>query len=98
MGSLESQLGRDVAQSYGGPSSFKSPSSTADRPVDPEDDLSANEDEGGLEPTSLATADAGYELDGDDDDLLDLGIQLGKMRITERIGGFFRPKLAQEVC
>ena len=38
------------------------------------------------------------ENDGnDDDDLLDLGIQLGKMRITERIGGFFRPKISQEV-
>lgn len=42
--------------------------------------------------------DAAYEVDGEDDDLLDLGIQLGKMRITERIGGFFRPKISEEVC
>ncbi len=50
-----------------------------------------------LEPTLLAVEDAAYDVDGNDDDLLDLGIQLGKMRITERIGGFFRPKISQEV-
>lgn len=50
-----------------------------------------------LEPSPLASVDAAYEVDGDDDDLLDLGIQMGKMRITERIGGFFRPKISQEV-
>lgn len=41
--------------------------------------------------------DAAYEVDGEDDDLLDLGISLGKMRITERIGGFFRPRISEEV-
>lgn len=50
-----------------------------------------------MEPSPLASVDAAYEVDGDDDDLLDLGIQMGKMRITERIGGFFRPKISQEV-
>lgn len=46
----------------------------------------------------MAVEDAAYdEVDGDDDKLLDLGISLGKMRITERIGGFFRPKISQEV-
>jgi hypothetical protein len=85
VGSLERLLERDVAKN-----------STA-LPDDEEDDLPANEDEKDLEPTPLAVVDAAYEVDGEDDDLLDLGIQLGKMRITERIGGFFRPKISQEV-
>ena len=55
-------------------------------PDDAEDDLPANEDEKDLEPTPLATADAAYDDDGDDDDILDLGIRLGKTRITERTG------------
>ncbi len=68
-------------------------------PNDDEDDIPANEDEKDLEPTPLAVVDAAYDVDGggEDDDLLDLGILMGKMRITERIGGFFRPKISQEV-
>lgn len=101
VGSLERLLERDVAKSAATASSnISSPLPSLDRalPDDSEDDLSPNEDEKDLEPTPLATDDAAYGDDGEDDDLLDLGIQLGKMRITERIGGFFRPKIAQEVC
>ena len=101
VGSLERLLERDVAKSSaGGLGGVGSPPPSQDRalPDDAEDDLPANEDEKDLEPTPLATVDAAYGDDGDDDDLLDLGIQLGRMRITERIGGFFRPKIAQEVC
>ena len=54
------------------------------------------EDERNLEPTPLAISDAVYDDDADDD-LLDLGIQLGRLRLTERVGGFFRPKLSGEV-
>lgn len=94
VGSLERLLERDVAKnaaqhSTSGPSQ--------DSALPDEDDLPANEDEKDLEPTPLAVVDAAYEVDGEDDDLLDLGIQLGKMRITERIGGFFRPKISEEV-
>jgi len=67
-------------------------------PDESEDYIPANEDERDLEPTPLATVDAAYDLDGEDDELLDLGIVLGRMRITERIGGFFRPKISEEVC
>lgn len=96
VGSLERLLEREVTKSAAVPTKI---STTKDRalPDDAEDDLPPNEDEKDLEPTPLATVDAAYEVDGDDDDLLDLGIQLGKMRITERIGGFFRPKISQEV-
>jgi Fungal Zn(2)-Cys(6) binuclear cluster domain len=97
VGSLERLLERDVARS----ATAASASPNADRalPDDADDDLPGAEDEKDLEPTPLAVGDAVYEDGGDnaDDDLLDLGIQIGKMRITERIGGFFRPKISQEV-
>ncbi|TVY39117.1 Bikaverin cluster transcription factor [Lachnellula occidentalis] len=90
VGSLERLLERDAA---------KSATQSHDRalPDDADDDLPANEDERDLEPTPLAVPDAAYGEDGDDDELLDLGIQMGKMRITERIGGFFRPKISEEL-
>jgi hypothetical protein len=47
-------------------------------PVHPRDEI--------LEPTPLAVDAVAYE-DDEDDILDDLGIQLGKMRVTERIGG-----------
>lgn len=37
------------------------------------------EDEKGLEPTPLAVVDAAYDDDADDD-MLDLGVKMGKMR------------------
>jgi hypothetical protein len=97
VGSLERLLERDVAKNAA-PAPVASPSQDRALPDDADDDLPPNEDEKDLEPTPLAVVDAAYDVDGDDDDLLDLGIQLGKMRITERIGGFFRPKISQEVC
>jgi hypothetical protein len=98
--SLERLLERDIAKSAAtASSSVASPSPSPDGalPDDAEDELPPNEDEKDLVPTPLATVDAVYGVDGDHDDLLDLGIQLGKMRVTERIGGLFRPKIAQEV-
>jgi hypothetical protein len=83
VGSLERLLERDVAKSAAA-APVTSPSQDRALPDDADDDLPANEDEKDLEPTPLAVVDAAYEVDGDDDDLLDLGIQLGKMRITER--------------
>ncbi|OJD14628.1 hypothetical protein AJ78_05058, partial [Emergomyces pasteurianus Ep9510] len=53
------------------------------------------EDEKDLKPTALAVQDAAYE-DGSDDDTYDLGFKLGKLRMTDRVGGFFRPKIADE--
>lgn len=62
------------------------------------ENLPANNDEKDLEPTPLAVVDAAYEMDGFDNDFLDLGMKLGRMRVTERIGGFFRPVFSREVC
>ncbi|TGO51393.1 hypothetical protein BCON_0162g00150 [Botryotinia convoluta] len=93
VGSLERLLERDVAKH----SNHFSSNQRMALPDDADDNLPPNEDEKDLEPSPLASVDAAYEVDGDDDDLLDLGIQMGKMRITERIGGFFRPKISQEL-
>jgi hypothetical protein len=61
---------------------------------DPDDD----EDVKGLEPSGLAIEDAAYyEDEEDNEDLVDLGIAMGKLRITERIGGFVRPRFNEEV-
>jgi len=49
-----------------------------------------------LEPTPLAVDAVAYEGD-EDDDTEDLGIQLGRMRLTERIGGSIRPMFSMEV-
>ena len=70
------------------------------------------EDEKDLEPTPLAVVDAAFE-DDTNDDIIDLGIRMGKLRyvdtalsssncshegrLTERIGGYFRPKMTEEV-
>jgi hypothetical protein len=50
-----------------------------------------------LEPNRLATEDSAYYEDEGNDDLVDLGISMGKLRITERIGGFVRPRFSEEV-
>jgi hypothetical protein len=60
-----------------------------DQPPQPTDDI--------LEPTPLAVDAVAYEDDDDDDMLDDLGVQLGRMRVTERIGGAVRPMFSFEV-
>jgi hypothetical protein len=49
-----------------------------------------------LEPTPLAVHDAAY-ADEVDDDIEDLGFRIGRMRLGERIGGHYRPRIADEV-
>jgi hypothetical protein len=96
MGSLERTLEEDVARRarrHGGPGGMRRRSSS----VSSEDEIPGPEDERNLMPTPLAWADAAYYEDADDDDFMDLGVQVGKMRITERLGGYVRPKIAQEV-
>ena len=87
-------LERDVARG----SQTKDRSRRASAATDSEDDDedSGREDERDLEPSHLTVFDQVYEDDADDD-LMDLGVQLGKMRVSERIGGFVRPRMAEEV-
>lgn len=91
VGSLERQLERDVA---------KSTTKTATQQRILADDVEGDYDEErDLEITPMVALDLTYEDDADGtDDIIDLGIQVGRMRITERIGGLNRPRLSEEVC
>ena len=89
VGSLERQLERDVK------TTTKSQQQQRILADDVEDDLDEDRD---LEATDLVALDITYDEDVDDrDDIIDLGLQIGRMRITERIGGLSRPRLSEEV-
>ena len=85
MGSLERVLEQDVAKKKARPHVKKHPPRRASVGLPGEDESDSDdehhvpEDEKNLEPTPLAVVDAGYEDDGDDE-MLDLGVKLGKMR------------------
>jgi hypothetical protein len=87
MGSLERVLEEDVARREGKPpktvSSASERRSSADLPggetSSSDNEAGVPDDEKGLEPTPLAVIDASYE-DDTNDDVLDLGIKIGKMR------------------
>ena len=56
------------------------------------------DEERDLECTPLVALDLTYDDDTDDvGDTMDLGVRIGKMRITERIGGLSRPRISEEV-
>ncbi len=96
MGSLERVLEHDVAKK-GARNGARKDGPLFLRDVEDEVDFAPEpEDERDLEPTPFAVCDAAYGDDADDD-LADLGFQMGKLRLTDRIGGFFRPKMAEEV-
>ncbi|KAI0104832.1 hypothetical protein GGR51DRAFT_221735 [Nemania sp. FL0031] len=91
-GTLERQLERDVAKS----TAFKSTLQQCILADEVEDDYDDGHD---LEATPLVALDLTYEddADGGADDMIDLGIQIGKMRMTERIGGLSRPRISEEI-
>lgn len=98
MGTLERTLEEDVARrnSEGKKKHSRHPSADLPGEGSESDEGPVPEDEKGLEATPLATVDAAYEDDGNDD-VLDLGFRVGKFRMSERLGGLFRPKLAEEM-
>lgn len=91
MGSLERVLEQDVARMGDKQKPWKANPEGEQIDFAPEP-----EDEKHLEPTPLAVSDAVYD-DEADDDLADLGFAMGRMRLSDRIGGFFRPKMAEEM-
>lgn len=50
-----------------------------------------------LEANPLVTEAASYDDDVDENEATDLGFRVGKLHLTDRIGGQYRPKAAQEV-
>ena len=95
MGSLERVLEQDVAKK--GTNSGSSPGRGIRDPDNEDIDFAPEpEDERDLETTPLALSDAAYDDDADDD-LNDLGFMMGKLRVTDRTGGYFWPKMAEEV-
>ncbi|KAH8727163.1 fungal-specific transcription factor domain-containing protein [Phaeosphaeriaceae sp. PMI808] len=62
---------------------------------DQEDD----EDTKNVTQSGFAVEDASYYDNGtyNDDDIADLGIAMGRVRITERIGGLVRPRFSEEL-
>lgn len=95
MGSLERVLEQDIAKK-GLRTETNQNSPTQDLGGEEIDFSPDPEDERGLVTTPLALSDAAYDDDGGDD-LNDLGFMMGKLRLTDRVGGFFRPKMAEEV-
>lgn len=95
MGSLERVLEQDVAKKSTKPGISKN-GVIQDVGCEGIDFAPEPEDERDLETTPLALSDAAYDDDADDD-LNDLGFMMGKLRLTDRVGGFFRPKMAEEV-
>ncbi|KAL8688869.1 MAG: hypothetical protein Q9218_005323 [Villophora microphyllina] len=89
MGSLERVLEQDVARKGATQKPWK---------ADPEGEQVdfSPEPEDQLEPTPLALSDAVYDDDADND-LADLGFAMGRMRLSDRIGGFVRPKMTEEM-
>lgn len=95
MGSLERVLEQDVAKQSTKPG-ISNIGVIQDAGCEEIDFAPEPEDERDLETTPLALSDAAYDDDADDD-LNDLGFLMGKLRLTDRVGGFFRPKMAEEV-
>lgn len=96
VGSLERQLEQNVVASSKpkeGGSAGRSGPLLADEVADDEEDGSK------LEMSEMVNTDVAYDddADGGADDLVDLGVMVGKMRITERIGGMARPRISEEV-
>lgn len=104
IGSLEKTLEQDVAKRRPASSSSARKESglwfgSLESGDSSEEGAQDAEDERDLEPTPMAVPDAAYYEDADDNDMLiDLGVKIGKMRLTERVGGFVRPRFHREVC
>ncbi|KAF2704214.1 hypothetical protein K504DRAFT_507227 [Pleomassaria siparia CBS 279.74] len=102
MGMLERTLEKDVARRSSSKSASGSAIGSLDTPVLPGQEGPHSEEEEedtrDLETNRLSTEDAAYYEDEGNDDIVDLGISMGKLRITERIGGFVRPKFSEELA
>ena len=92
---FENALERDVAKRV---NQNQPRGSDREEVTDPYETESCSEpdDEKDLQATPYATTYNFYEDDAEDT-FNDLGFVVGKMRVTDRIGNLFRPKMAEEV-
>jgi hypothetical protein len=97
MGILERSLEEDVARRTQSRNSTGLQPSTLPGQEESYSDQEDEEDTKDLDPTHLALEDALYHEEEGNDDMVDLGIAMGRVRITERVGGLVRPKLSEEV-
>ena len=102
MGMLERRLEEQVSRKDDSKPSTKSPPASYEAPTLPGQDWDYSDDGedeiDGLGPNHLGLQDITYHEDDDDnDDIFDLGIAIGKVRIAERIGGLVRPTFSDEV-
>ncbi|KAL1800193.1 hypothetical protein ACET3X_000535 [Alternaria dauci] len=97
--SLEEDVARKTASNTRNPSDFSRAGALPgqEQSSDKEDD----EETQNLRPTHLVSEDATYYEPNDDvnlnEDIDDLGFRMGKIRITERIGGLVRPRFSEEL-
>ncbi|UPX19350.1 uncharacterized protein EKO05_0009617 [Ascochyta rabiei] len=101
MGILEMSLEEDVAQRNRVQTDSSASLNKLSSTLSPVETYSEGEEEEGTEhlKTSQYSREDSvyYECEEGDDDIVDLGIAMGKVRITERIGGLVRPKFSDEL-
>jgi hypothetical protein len=101
MGILEKSLEEDIVRrnrARTGPPASPGVSDPLTRQKETYSEDEEEKDTKGLRSSDYAREYAAYFEDEErDDDIVDLGIALGKLRITERIGGLVRPKFSDEV-
>ncbi|KAJ8107840.1 hypothetical protein OPT61_g8587 [Boeremia exigua] len=100
MGILEKSLEDGIAQRKA--HSISPPANHESGPVLREEGQYSGEEEEedikDLKSSEFVTEDAAYYEDEEgDDDIVDLGVALGKLRITGRIGGLVRPRFSDEL-
>ena len=95
VGHLERHLEKKIAKRVAKISARKSGRQNITN-ADETDSGSEPEDEKDLEITLMAVTDAAYDDDADNE-WMDIGFRMGRLRVTDRIGNYFRPKMAEEV-
>ncbi|KAH3963941.1 hypothetical protein HBI25_097790 [Parastagonospora nodorum] len=101
MGDLERSLEEDVlrrSKSRSGHSSDRKRNIKLPGQEESYSDQEEDEDTRDLNPSNFISEDAVYYEGDADDDMVDLGIAMGRVRITERIGGLVRPRFADEMA
>ncbi|KAL3451541.1 hypothetical protein BJX65DRAFT_268057 [Aspergillus insuetus] len=90
----------DRAHRQGATSARRKRAKGDEQELSSEEESDGSADDAYLQPTPLAVQDAAYGDSGDDEDhdgVEELGVRIGRMRLGERIGGLFRPRIADEV-